>query len=242
MNPIFITATTISDAWFQCLYNLIEEVQKLNGKARRYTVTTGSMPNEDRIEFDFATIHITQPGVRPLLPQAPEQMTVPWIADEQYLAEYMPYLLSPEKHPNEHYTYGERIMVAWDFVIDYYRKHGDKNNRMCMEVGCPEDIKLYEDVTGSSPCLRLIDTRIKNNKLHWFLYFRSWDLMGGFPINLAGLQQAKELMAYEIGVEDGTITAMSKGLNIRSYNIELALTRLQRFVDKEIGKGVEYNG
>jgi hypothetical protein len=35
-------------------------------------------------------------------------------------------------------------------------------------------------------------------------------------------------MAMEIGVEDGEIVALSKGLNIRDYNIEVALLRLQK--------------
>ena len=32
----------------------------------------------------------------------------------------------------------------------------------------------------------------------------------------------------EIGVDDGEIVAISKGLNIRDYNIEVALLRLQK--------------
>ena len=65
MKPIFIEATTIPDAWFQCLYTLIEESRKPDGAARRYTVDTGSNPGADRIEFDMAMIHIRQPGRGP---------------------------------------------------------------------------------------------------------------------------------------------------------------------------------
>ena len=219
MKPIFIEATTIPDAWFQCLYTLIAESRKPDGAARRYTVDTGSNPGADRIEFDMAMVHIRQPGVRP-----------------QYLAEYMPYLLSSKKAPHEHYTYGERLQVAWQYVIDYYRKHGGRTNRMCMEVGRPEDFFFYDDEDGSSPCMRLVDTRIMDDKLHWIVYFRSWNLWSGFPVNLAGLQQAKEIMAMEIGVEDGEIVAVSKGLNIRDYNIEVALMRLQKDPSIQLGE------
>jgi thymidylate synthase len=52
---------------------------------------------------------------------------------------------------------------------------------------------------------------------------------------LAGLQQAKEIMAHEIGVEDGEIIAMSKGLNIRDYNVATALMRLQKDLKSAIG-------
>jgi thymidylate synthase len=243
MIPIVITATTIPDAWFQCLYTLIEESRKPKGAARRYTVDSGSNPGVDRIELDFITVHIKHPGVRPLLPQMPEHMNLPPVADEQYLASYMPYLLSPERAPNEHYTYGERISVAWDYVIKYYCKHGPHTNRMCMEVGRPEDIMYYNNEDGSSPCMRLIDTRISDDKLHWIVYFRSWNLWNGFPVNLAGLQQAKEVMAMEIGVDDGEIIAMSKGLNIRDYNLDVALMRLQRSVNQNnSGEGICTSG
>ncbi|MBM3299195.1 MAG: thymidylate synthase [Deltaproteobacteria bacterium] len=235
MKPIFIEATTIPDAWFQCLYTLIDESRKPDGAARRYTVATGSNPGADRIEFDLAMVHIKYPGVRPLLPQIPEHLNLPAVADEKYLNEYMLYLLSSQKAPHEHYTYGERLQVAWQYVIDYYRTYGALTNRMCMEVGRPEDVFFYNDESGSSPCLRLVDTRIMDNKLHWVLYFRSWNLWSGFPVNLAGLQQAKEIMAAEIGVEDGELVAISKGLNIRDYNIEVALMRLQK--DTKIALG-----
>ena len=56
------------------------------------------------------------------------------------------------------------------------------------------------------------------------------------PNNLAALQMAKELMASEIGVNDGEIIAVSKGLNIREYNLDVVAQRLQREVDANIGK------
>ena len=237
MNITHIKATTIPDAWFQCLYNLIEATKTGQG-ARRYTVQTGSDPGQDRIEFDFAVIHIIQPGARPLTPQIPEHLNIPPVSDEKYEAEYLSYLLSPEKQPNEHYTYGERLNVGFAKCIDYYKKHGPNTNRMCLEIGRPEDINFYDMETGegSSPCLRLIDTRIEDGKLHYVCYFRSWNLWNGFPNNLSAIQQAKELMASEVGVEDGELICVSKGLNIRAYNLEVAFMRLQREVNLEVGK------
>jgi thymidylate synthase len=231
MIPTFIEATTIPDAWFQCLYRLIEEYTEEPeglGSVHRYTVATGSNPGTDRIEFDYITVHIKHPGVRPLLPQMPEHLDIPAPADDKYLAEYMVYLLTDGKGQNEHYTYGERLASQYERVVNYYRDHGGNTNRMCMEIGTPGDLTSYDDLDGSTPCLRLIDTRIQGNRLHWVVYFRSWNLWGGFPVNLAGLQQAKEIMAEEIGVEDGEIIAISKGLNLREYNIPMAYRRLQR--------------
>ena len=72
------------------------------------------------------------------------------------------------------------------------------------------------------PCLRHIDTRIQDGKLHFFPYFRSWDLWGGFPANLAAIELMKEYIASEIGVGNGEIIAASKGLHLYNYVWELA--------------------
>ena len=53
-------------------------------------------------------------------------------------------------------------------------------------------------------------------------YFRSWDLFGGFPANLAAIELMKQYCAEQIGVENGEIIASSKGLHIYSYVFELA--------------------
>lgn len=237
MQIMQINATTIPDAWFQALYQLLEAIKTGNG-ARRYTVQTGSDPGQDRIEFDFALIHIKNPGARPLIPLIPEYLSIPPVGDADYEQEYLSYLLSPEKKPNEHYTYGERLSGNFEKCIEYYKKHGPNTNRMCLEIARPEDIDFYDMETGegSSPCLRLIDTRIENGILHFIIYFRSWSLWGGLPNNLSALQQAKELMASEIGVEDGELICMSKGLNIRAYNLEVAFMRLQKEVDLGVGR------
>lgn len=228
MTPLTIRATTIPDAWFQALWALWEEWQE-GGGARRYTVQTGSEPGIDRVELDYITIHITLPGERPLLPQMPEYLDLPAVGSEEQLGDYVRYLLTTSRQPNEVYTYGERLLPQFEYIIQYYQRHGPETNRMCMEIGRPADIYNYEDPKcDSSPCLRLIDTRIKDGKLHWIVYFRSWNLWSGFPVNLAGLQVAKEIMAAQVGVEDGTIIASSKGLNIREYHLELAARRLQR--------------
>lgn len=75
------------------------------------------------------------------------------------------------------------------------------------------------------PCLRHIDTRIQNNALHFFVYFRSWDLWSGLPANLAAIQTLKKYMADEIGVDDGEMIVESKGLHLYGFSIELAKKR-----------------
>jgi thymidylate synthase len=106
-------------------------------------------------------------------------------------------------------------------VIEMYKTGGHGTNQATMEIGMPSDV-----LWGDPPCLRLIDTRIRYGKLHFFAYFRSWDLIGGFPSNLAGLQLLKEYMASEIEVEDGEMFAMSKGLHIYEQSFGYAKMRV----------------
>jgi thymidylate synthase len=86
-----------------------------------------------------------------------------------------------------------------------------------MSVGDERSIYLSDP-----PCLRMIDTRVRDGKLKFFVYFRSWDLWAGFPSNLAAIQLLKEYIAGEIGAEDGELVAMSKGLHLYEYAWELA--------------------
>ncbi len=86
-----------------------------------------------------------------------------------------------------------------------------------MAVGDAQSIYLSDP-----PCLRGIDTRIRDNRLSFIVYFRSWDLWAGFPSNLAAIQLLKEYMSSEIGVDDGELIASSKGLHLYEYAWELA--------------------
>jgi thymidylate synthase len=110
-----------------------------------------------------------------------------------------------------------------EWVIDTYKKYGPRNNQMVLQVAHPSDVTLIDP-----PCLRAIDTRIQEDSLHFFIYFRSWDLWGGLPANLAGLQNLKEYMATEIGVKDGEMIVESKGLHLYGYAEDLAKLRCLR--------------
>jgi thymidylate synthase len=214
-----------------------------------YVIDHGSNEGQKRLEFDYVTVHIKHPGVRPLIPDIPRELGIPNPVADGYVEEYLPYLMTPKKQPNEDYTYGERL-AGWSYlamvdgqddndtgivkaenrvvnqieeVIDMYKTKGDGTNQAAMTVSIPSDILL-----GDPPCLRHIDTRIREGKLHFMVYFRSWDLWNGFPANLGGIQLMKEYMAAEIGVEDGEIIAGSKGLHLYDYVVELAELRTNK--------------
>ncbi|MBT8338678.1 MAG: thymidylate synthase [Desulfatitalea sp.] len=110
-----------------------------------------------------------------------------------------------------------------EWIIDTYKRHGHRNNQMVLQVAHPSDLVLVDP-----PCLRSIDTRIQDDTLHFFIYFRSWDLWSGLPANLAGIQNLKEYMAGAIGVKDGEMVVESKGLHLYGYAEELAKLRCLR--------------
>lgn len=216
MELVFIEARDLPDAWFQCVYNILE-------KGRTYLIDRGSYEGQKRLEFDYVTVHMKFPGTRPLLPDIPPALGIPNPVADDYLDQYLPYLMTSEKKEGEEYTYGEYLEPQISEVIRMYREDGPGTNQAFMTIGNPETIYLSDP-----PCLRGIDTRIKENRLHFAVYFRSWDLWNGFPANLGAIQLLKEYMAESIGVGDGEIIAASKGLHLYDYIWELAKLRTMK--------------
>ena len=118
---------------------------------------------------------------------------------------------------------GRLYLNQIEWIIETYKRFGPRNNQMVLQVAHPSDLTLVDP-----PCLRSIDTRIQDDTLHFYVYFRSWDLWGGLPANLAGIQNLKEYMAAEIGVQDGQMIVESKGLHLYGYAEDLAKLRCLR--------------
>ncbi|MBU2546944.1 MAG: thymidylate synthase [Proteobacteria bacterium] len=216
LQVVSIEARDLPDAWFQLVYHILDH-------GHEYTIDRGSYEGQKRLEFDYVTVRIRYPGTRPLLPDIPPAMGIPNPVAEGYLEEYLPLLMTSVRQPGEEYTYGQYLEPQIAEVIRMYREDGHGTNQAYMTVGAPETI-TYKD----PPCLRGVDTRIRYGKLHFMVYFRSWDLWNGLPANLGGLQLLKEYMAAEIGVEDGEIVAASKGLHLYDYAWRLAELRTMR--------------
>ena len=255
LDPINVKATTLSDVWFQLIYKCVEH-------GKKFVIDRGSFEGQTRLEFDYVTIHITHPDTIPLLPKLNPNLSIPDPVSEDYLDDYLPYLMTGEEKEGESYTYGQRLCAGiltnqhlqwqtvngqqiyiqdqkiWDdlyhgdvihinngrhvlnqleLMIWTYKNKGYRNNQMCLQIAKPTDMLLQDP-----PCLRYIDTRIQDGMLHFFPYFRSWDLFSGLPANLAAIELMKQYCADQIGVENGEIIASSKGLHLYDYVIELA--------------------
>jgi len=221
MDLTLVKACTIGDAWFQCLEKALLE-------GRTYRIQQGSFEGTHRKEIPLVAIIISNPGVRPLRPDIPTGVPAP--TTDEVIEEYMSYLMTATKQENEEYTYGEDLAPQIDEVIRRY-KHGVDTNQMCMTIGNRSSIYLKDP-----PCLRVLDTRVQDGCLNFIVYFRSWDLWGGFPTNMGGLQLLKEHIAGEIGVDDGCLIAFSKGLHLYEHCWDLAKMVLRMPLDNEVRK------
>jgi thymidylate synthase len=208
MKLSVIEARDLSEAWFLCLSKTLDE-------GYEYVIDRGSFTGQKRKELDLAVIQVQYPGTRPLIPDVPPGVPPP--STMEYLESYLPYLMTAHRKEGEQYTYGQYLEKQIAEVIRMYKEDGHNTNQAFMAVGDDKSIYLPDP-----PCLRMIDTRVRNGKLNFVVYFRSWDLWAGFPSNLAAIQLLKEYMASEIGVKDGELVAMSKGLHLYEYTWELA--------------------
>ena len=208
MNISRIDARDLSEAWFLCLGKILTE-------GREYKVDRGSYVGQRRKELDYVVVQIRYPGTRPLIPDVPQGVPPP--TSMEYIESYLPYLMTAHKAEGEQYTYGQYLENQIAEVIKMYKEDGFNTNQAFMSVGNEKSIYLPDP-----PCLRAIDTRIQDGRLHFFAYFRSWDLWAGFPSNLAAIQLLKEYMSSEIGVDDGELIASSKGLHLYEYSWDLA--------------------
>ena len=210
MNISQVEARDLSEAWFLCLRTVLN-----NGF--EYCIERGSYSGQRRKELDLIVVKIANPGTRPLTPDVRPGLPAP--TTMEYIENYLPYLMTAHRAEGEQYTYGQYLEKQISEVIRMYREEGFNTNQAYMAVGDAQSIFLSDP-----PCLRGIDTRIRYGKLHFIAYFRSWDLWAGFPSNLAAMQLLKEYMGQEIGVDDGEMIAVTKGMHLYEYSWELART------------------
>ncbi len=123
-------------------------------------------------------------------------------------------------------------------IIRMFQQDGFGTNQAVMEVGQPTDILLADP-----PCLRKLQFRIRNhgtkeepdNVMHLYANFRSWDLWGGLPENLNGLQYLKEYVAMMVSdhtdvpdVRDGQLRVECPGAHVYDHAWEVGAQRSGR--------------
>lgn len=131
------------------------------------------------------------------------------------------------------YAFKIKVPSQVQWLIDHYKKAGYGNNHCYIQVGYPESSLGYdmpftsEADRQTSPCLRGIDTAVKDNVLHMSVVFRSWDLYAGFPENMGGITMLGEYIANELGIKMGPLSFSCLKLHCYSHQIEAMKARLK---------------
>lgn len=253
LNPTFLEARDIPDLWFQLVREAV-----LNG--REYSVTKGSTPSKRwELDFVSAQItHPGNRPLEPDIPPSigiPNPVELGYA--DQYLPYYMTDCIQPNEHYTYGQDLSWQIEWIIDYYKKY--GSGTKHCYMTVgrpeslrfydeDVDYSEIIEVKDratgkiinkktisnsfnkDISGTTQCLRGVDTAIKYNKLHFSIHFRSWNLWNGLPANLACLQMVKEYMAEQIGVEDGEmfITCLKLGLAESCFD----LAKLRTYINE----------
>src|SRR3990172_2711169 len=190
MKPFFVHAKTISDAWFQLIYNLFDH-------AYEQKIQQGSFEGEQyRLQYPGLAVYIEHPHLD-IVPIMPPGLNIPPPTSMDYIEDYFAnYLMDPQLEENETYRYSSRIHAPMpkggtqlERVMEVL-KNTPLTNQAVVEIGTPQDLDVCYGNDGKldPPCLRLIDFKAIPSAdglvLTVSVYFRSWDLWAGFPSNL----------------------------------------------------------
>jgi thymidylate synthase len=234
LQPLVIHAKTISEAWFQILYNILD-------RSYLQPIQRGSFEKEQvRYQLPSLTVFIEKPW-EDMVPEIPPHLGIPSPTNMEFIEEYfVEYLMNPELAPNETYRYSSRIHYPMpkggtqlERVIQIL-KETPLTNQAVIEVGTPEDYDTCYGKDGKldPPCLRIIDFKVIPVEgkllLTVSVYFSSWDLWTGFPTNLGGIELLKQYVAMEAGLENGPMYAYSSGAHIYGYQVDLVKARIFR--------------
>lgn len=234
MQSILINAKTISDAWFQLIYNLFDY-------AYEQRIQKGSFEGEQyRLQYPGMGVYIEHPYYD-MVPVMPPNSGIPSPTTMEYIENYFAnYLMDPELGENETYKYASRIQsrmpkggTQLERVMEIL-KETPLTNQAVIEIATPEDLDVCIGNDGKldPPCLRLLDFKVipkdNENILTVSVYFRSWDLWAGFPTNLGGIELLKQYISGETGLKNGPMYAYSAGAHIYGYQEEIVRLRTLR--------------
>ena len=203
-----ITAKTISEFWWLAIRNVRD-----NGYIQH--IDRGSFAGENhRIQYPFlsGTIEFPEKNQIPIVPDGIAPPTT-----EDYIAEYFADYIMGGKVPgtNEVYTYASRIGEQIEQVMAMLLETPNTNHAN-ITVGRPEDLTLDDPA-----CLRLIDFKVVESKLELSTFWRSHDLWGGLPANLAAMARLQAVVAEFIEIPTGKMHYASSGAHIYSYQLEM---------------------
>lgn len=149
-----------------------------------------------------------------------------------FIAKPMELQTEEEKGSQEKIIYNDETPLEW--VIRHFKEKGYGNNHCYINVGNVDsgfnyDIPYkHEGERRTSPCLRGIDFKIKDDCLIMSVVFRSWDLYAGFPENMGGMALLNEYVAAQLDINPGPLCFTSAGLHLYDYQIDPVMALLKK--------------
>lgn len=257
---VFVEGTTLDDVWFK----LLSEINKHGRETEISTGSYEKETTRLEFDFVSGTIYYpTTRPLSPIMPagfspvatdEEIEKYFVSYIMDGEDLEKNEDYRYATwirgGKYEIPKFTDGNghtlrmfevKVPDQLQWCINHYKEKGLYNNHCTIQVGYPESNTAYDipykndNERLTSPCLRMIDTKVVNvdgkDYLLFTAYFRSWDLYGAWPTNMGGILMLQEFMASELDVEVGTLSFCSKGLHIYGFYKDLLTARLNGKTD-----------
>ena len=220
-----VIGTTIGDTWRQALWLCYKNGFEYKIGSAKNGQEYGSYIGQKRIQLPFFMGRVKMPWVRPLSPILPPNYPPP-TDDDKIVGYFAEYLMNPVLKPNELYRYSSWVAPQVETMIKHLVDSNGKTNQATISVGDTSCADMQDP-----PCLRLISFKTIDGTLRTSVFFRSWDLVAGFPENLGGIQLLKEYVLEfvndalkEKGVEplqDGELVTYSDGLHIYDHYIDV---------------------
>lgn len=250
MKSVFVEEKTLDSMWFA----LLSEVYK-HGRKNHIDYGSFAGSNRLEFDYVAGTIEFpTTRPLAPIVPDGVPPVTTDEEIEKYFINYLMDghnlegnehyryatwisggnYVMPIFETPDFSVPGGVEIRVPnqVEWIINHYKEKGHGNNHCYIQVGYPESSFAYdipwetEDERQTSPCLRGIDTHIKDGELCFAVVFRSWDLFAGFPENMGGITMLMEYMAEQLGVKTGPLSFSCLKLHCYDSQIEAVKARL----------------
>jgi len=213
-----LKSRTLSEIWYALLLNAIEH-------GRIYKVSHGPNQGRKRLELDMVHLQIVKPA------EEFDAFIERQIIGPEYLNEYIEMIKTRGKNRGDFWDrhFDNRLVsplvltkqnLDWSIdltplglLIQMYKLHGFKTNRACISMANAQDIAV-----NPSPCFRVLDTKVLDDKLNFIIYVRSWDVLQEMPEDLAILEKIKQYVASEISAQNGELIVSAKGVHIYEQN------------------------
>lgn len=241
-GPIIVHGTNIPDAWMKMIFNIYRYGRKnlMNANTDRWVKEINNMtvvvhnPQDMDLSFNPFLVPLTKEKIEaykkeilsPLLPEGKA-----YTYGNKLRAYYYPSskeiknLVNSVDYKNFEFNQGpwldENVQYKNDYceidqirdIIDVLKR--DPYSKACVAVTwhpAEELMRKYK----SSPCLVLMQALLQEEKLNLMVFFRSHDMVQGWPENAYGCAAIQKEIAKNIGVEPGLLTIISGSAQI--YN------------------------